>query len=109
MHRVELLTVVDSFQISGRGVVVIPDFSVPDGWKDRTESVTVVKSDTQQYEATARFDMSHFNIPDPKVSIDRRWRVVVVLPDRTKDDLPSGSRILVSPELKDALSSKHSA
>ena len=103
MSRVELLTVADSFQISGRGVVVIPDFSVPDGWKNRTDTITVAKPDGQQYEATAQFSVSHFNIRDPQVSIDRRWRVVVLLPDRTKDELPVGSKILVSPEVRDAI------
>ena len=103
MSRVELLTVADSFQLVGRGVVVVPDFSVPDGWKNRTESVMVAKPDGQEYEATAEFSVSHFNIRDPHVPIDRRWRVVVVLPDRTKDELPVGSRILVSPEIRDAI------
>ena len=62
MIRIELLTVKDSFQINGRGVVVIPDFSVPDGWRNRAESVTVAMPDGHQYEATAQFSMSHFNI-----------------------------------------------
>lgn len=103
MNRVELFTVEDSFNI-GRGVVVVtPDFSVPDGWKDRIDSVTVVKPDGERYEATAQFSMSHTLIRDAQVSSDRRWRVVVLLPDRTRDDVPSGSRILVSPEVKAAI------
>lgn len=61
------------------------------------------KPDGQQYEAMAQFSMSHFNIRDPHVPIARRWRVVVVLPDRTKDELPVGSRILVSSEVRDAI------
>jgi hypothetical protein len=103
MIRVELLTVEDSFQISGRGVVVIPDFSVPDGWKNRTETITVARPDGRQFEATAQFSMSHFHIPDQQVSIDRRWRVVVLLPQRTKEEVPAGSRIMVSPDTRDAI------
>jgi hypothetical protein len=103
MKRVELLTVEDSFQITGRGVVVIPDFSVPNGWKNRTEVVVVRKPDGQQYEATAQLSMTHFNISDPDVSIDKRWRVVVLLPDRKKEELPIGSKILVSEKVKDAI------
>jgi hypothetical protein len=103
MSRVELLTVENSFQISGLGVVIIPDFSVPDGWQHRKESVTVATPDGEQFEAIAQFNIWHFNIPDPEVSDDRRWRVVVLLPDRTKDELPAGSRIMVSPELRDAI------
>jgi hypothetical protein len=103
MKRVELLTVEDSFQVTGRGVVVIPDFSVPNGWKNRTEVVVVRKPDDQQYEATAQFSMTHFNISDPDVSIDKRWRVVVLLPDRKKEELPIGSKILVPAKVKDAI------
>ena len=103
MSRIELLTVEDSFEISGPGVVVTPDFSVPDSWKNRTENVTIVKPDGVRYEATAQFSMSHIRISDAKVSSDRRWRVVLLLPDRTKDDVPVGSRILVSPEVRAAI------
>jgi hypothetical protein len=103
MNRVELLTVKDSIQISGRGVVVIPDFSVPDGWQNRTDSVTVAKPDGHQFEAKAQFSMSHANVSGSQISIDKRWRVVLILLDRTKDELPAGSRILVSPELRDAI------
>ncbi len=103
MNAVELLTVEDSFQISGRGVVVVPDFSVPDGWKNRTATVVVEKPDGQQYDATAQFSISHFNIADPKVSIDMRWRVTVLLQDWNEEDLPAGSRIIVSREIRDAI------
>ena len=103
MSRVELLTVEDSFQISGRGVVVIPDFSVPDGWKDRAETVAVTRPDGQVYEAAARFSMSHFRLLDRTASLDRSWRIVVLLLDRQKDELPVGSKISVSQETRDAI------
>jgi hypothetical protein len=103
MDRIELLTVEDSFQIIGRGLVVIPDFSVPNGWKDRTEKVLVVRPDGQQYEATAQFSMSHFKLLDPNASVDRRWRVALLLQDRNKKELPAGSKILVSQEIRDAI------
>jgi hypothetical protein len=47
--------------------------------------------------------MTHLNIPDPSVSIDKRWRLTVWLTDRTKEDVPVGSRILVSQEVRDAM------
>jgi hypothetical protein len=102
MRLVELLTIEDSFQI-GRGVIVIPDFSLPNGWKNRTEVVVVRKPNGQQYEATAQFSMTHFNISDPDVSIDKRWRVVVQFPDGKKDELPTGTKILVSEQVKNAI------
>jgi hypothetical protein len=103
MNRVELLTVEDCFLIEGRGVVVIPDFSVPDGWKDRKETVAVTTPDGEQYKAVAQFSMSHFSLLDPKASIDKRWRVVVLLLNRSKEELPVGSKISVSQEIKDAI------
>jgi len=103
MSRVELLTVEDCFLIEGRGVIIIPDFSLPDGWRDRTESVAVTRPDGQQYEAAAQFSMSHFKLLDPKASIDKRWRVVVLLLNRKKEELPVGSKILVSQEIRDAI------
>jgi hypothetical protein len=107
MDRVELLTAEDCFYISGLGVVLRPDFSVPGGcWVDRTEIVSVVRPDGQQLEAAARFNLTHINIADPEVSIDRRWRVTILFPDKTKTDVPVGSQILVSHELRDLLDPK---
>jgi hypothetical protein len=108
MSRVELLTVEDCFEIFGLGVVLRPDFSVPNGrWKARSDTVTVIRPDGQQFDATAEFNLSHFNIPDPRVSIDRRWRVVLSLPGRTKDQVPAGTKILISQELRDELFPKN--
>jgi hypothetical protein len=103
MERVELLTVGDSFQI-GSFVVVHPDFSVPNGRRtSRTESVLVVSPNGEKREAAAQFDLSHFKFSEPSVSIDRRWRVVLSLLGCTKDQVPVGSTILVSQEMRDAL------
>ena len=103
MSRVELLTVEDCFLIEGRGVIVIPDFSVPKGWKNRTETVAVAMPNGQQYEAAAQFSMSHFKLLDPTAPTDKRWRVVVLLMNRNKEELPIGSKILVSQAVKDAI------
>lgn len=103
MSRVELLTVQDCFLIVGRGVVVIPDFSVPNGWKDRAETVAVTTPDGQVYETAARCSMSHFLLLDRTASLDRSWRIVVLLLDRKKDKLPVGSKISVSQETRDAI------
>jgi hypothetical protein len=109
MSTVEFITVEDCFSISGRGVVVIPDFSIPPGWKDREETVTVATPDGRRYESRARFNMSHFNVADPEVPSDKRWRVVVMLLDRSKEELPEGSKIFVSPEVSAALRPDHTA
>ena len=103
MSRVELLTVEDCFLIEGSGVIVIPDFHVPDGWKNRTDTVAVATPDGQRFETSAQFSMSHFKLLDPQAPIDKRWRVVVLLLNRKKEELPVGSKILVSQEVRDAI------
>ena len=102
--RLELLTIEDRIQIGSRGVYLIPDFSVPKAlWKDWTEKVTIISPGGVAFEATADFGLSHFNIPDPKVPLDARWRVVVVITDRKKEEMPVGSKVLASPEVIRAL------
>jgi hypothetical protein len=75
----------------------------PGGWKERTETVTVLTPDGREFEAAAQISLSHCNIRDPEVSIDRRWRVTVSFQGLTTDDVPDGSKIFVSHETRDAL------
>src|SRR5262245_48431293 len=102
MERVELFTVVDTFQIPSLGLVVTPDFSVPDRWKNVSDMVRIVTPDGHEFEALARFNMTHFNIPSSG-DVDRRWRIVVCFPKEKKDDVPVGSRIFVARELRTSL------
>ena len=107
MSDVELFAVDDCFEI-GDAVVLSPNLSVPNGrWKARTDKVTVVRPDGKQFETTAKFNLSHFNISDPSVSTDWRWRLVLSLPGRTKNELPVGSKVLVSQEMSDVLFPKN--
>jgi hypothetical protein len=96
---VELLTVVDRFQLQS-GLVVAPDFSLPDGWKPHSATVVIVAPDGKSRKTTASLLSAHFRIPDPTVSADRRWRLVVSLPTMTKDEVPIGSKIMVPKALK---------
>ncbi len=111
MERVELFTIKDTFWLSGNGVqmlILAPDFSVPKGWEqrgwnERRESIIIVRPDGQEIEATAQINMTHYNIRDPKAPLDKRWRITISLMDRTKDEVPVGSKILVSQQVRDAL------
>lgn len=104
MERVELLTVEECFQLSQMGLVLVPDFSVPRGnWKNFSDTVVLARPDGHEFEVFAQFNMSHFNIRDPNASVDKRWRVVVSLPELKKVDVPIGSKILVSSEVKEAV------
>ena len=107
MHPAKLLTVIETFMIEGRGLVVAPDFSVPtNGWKDNAQEVTVLTPSGQSFSALARFQTSHYNIRDPKASMDKRWRVTLLFPDKTKLVIPIGSSIWTSNELYAALVNK---
>jgi len=104
MQQEELLTVADTFQLSHVGLTLMPDFAVPNGtWKSRSAPVVVITPDGQELETTAQFNMTHFNIPDPSVSVEKRWRVVISIPTLHKQQVPIGSRVMVSSEVKNAL------
>lgn len=95
MDEIELLTVEDSFEISGRRVIVIPDFSVPERWKDRVDSVSLVTPAGRKIATRARFNLSHFSLSVPNAPMDKRWRIVVLLLDCGKEQVTVGSKLLV--------------
>jgi len=100
MVNSELLTVEDRFMIERVGLVVVPDFSVPgNDWKPSEETVAIQRPDGITLEVVAKFSLSHFNIPDPDVPVDLRWRVTICILDRAKEDVPIGSKLLVRQEL----------
>lgn len=104
MDRLELLTVEDCFEFKHIGLVVVPDFAVPPGtWKNFSDIVIVLRPDGCEFEETAEFNLARFNIRDPDVSMDVRWRIVVSLPKGKKKDVPVGSKILVSRETGNAV------
>ena len=97
MDGLELLTVEDCFQSKRIGLVLVPDFALPSGpWKNFSDVVIVLRPDGFEFEETADFNLGRFNIHDPNVSIEERWRIVVSLPNGKKKDVPVGSKILVS-------------
>ena len=103
-----LITVIDSFIIENRGLIVLPDFSIPaDGWKDTDEEVAIQKPDGKEIKTKGKFTATHFSIADPNASIDRRWRVTLLLRNCTKDDSPLGSKIYVSSKLWQLLCGKN--
>lgn len=104
MDHVELLTIEACFEIERRGLVLVPDFPVPPGrWSNFQETVIVENPAGSRLEVTAQFNLSHFNIPDPKASIKTRWRIVVTLLEGTKQDISPGSKVLVSSRARNAV------
>ncbi|MDR3404341.1 MAG: hypothetical protein P4L99_17715 [Chthoniobacter sp.] len=108
MERVELLIVEHTYQIRPGMLLISPALPVPwdnkgHGWRNRTEQVGVVRPDGRELEATAQINMTHLNIRDPNVPAQARWVVTMWLTDRTSEDVPVGSKMLVSPEVRNAL------
>jgi len=98
MYIRELLKVEDHFQLKNIGLTVVPDFSVPakGKWNDFNTQLKVLAPDGKESVHKAHVGTWHFNIRDPKVSIDKRWRVVISFPDSDKESVPIGSTIYVS-------------
>jgi hypothetical protein len=104
MDRVELLAVEGSF-MSGECLLLVPHFPVPrPDWRGRSEAVVIVKPDGQKFKTRAQFGVVHFNLAGP-ASLDQRRRVVVHLPACERDQVPIGSKLLASREIKDELRS----
>jgi len=111
MEQVELLTIERTFFISRPGVqmlILTPHFRMPKGWSEcgwlqRQEQVMVIRPDGSSLPATAQINVIHLNIRDPDVPIEARWPITVWLTDRTKDEVPEGSKIMVDPEVRAAI------
>lgn len=104
MERAELLVVSDSFQISGRGLVVVPDFpSTASEWRGGSEEAVVERPDGSLLVTRLDLHIAHFNIPDPTVPLEGRWRIVPTFPTLRRENVPVGSRVLVSASVAEAI------
>ena len=107
MTQLELMTVEHTFFISRPGVqmlVLSPHFTMPKnwsnhGWAERQEQVTVIRPDGSTLTATAQINVTHLNIRGADVPIEARWPITVWLTDRTEEEVPVGSKIMVDPEV----------
>jgi len=111
MERVALLTVESTSWLNRntvRMLIIRPAFAVPKGWKERgwtqrTEMVSVVTPDGREIEATAQINMTHLSFRGSLVPAGAGWRITIWLIDRTPEEPPNGSKILVSQEVRDAI------
>lgn len=105
-NMIEILTVADHFDITGRGLVILPDFDPPNEgrkWRDFSDSVVVLTPTGQRLEMQADFVLVHFNIRDLNVDVKQRWRIQVTLPAGTKQKVPIGSKLLCSDNVRSVL------
>ena len=103
--HVELMQVQDSFALNHIGLTLVPDFPAPqhDNWNDFDRQILVVTLNGEQKEFQANFQIMHFNFRDPGVDISRRWRIVVSLPYASKEDVPVGSKVWGTRDIKQSL------
>ena len=109
MERVELLIVERTLELRPKAqmLIVYPRFHPPQdwdtrGWDKRTEPVVVIRPDGSEIEATAQINTTVTSSRE-FVPIEERMWVTVWLTDRTAEEVPDGSRILVSREVRDAI------
>jgi len=111
MEHCELLIVEHTFYLERPGVqmlVLSPTFTMPKnwserGWSERKEPVTVQRPDGSTLPATAQINVTHLNIRGADVPLEARWPITVWLTDRTEEEVPIGSKILVDPEVRAAI------
>jgi hypothetical protein len=111
MQHLELMTVERTLFLSRPGLqmlVLTPCLKVFMGRSapelvQRQERVTVIRPDGSRIAATAQINTIHVNIADPHAPIEDRWPIRVWLTDRTEEDVPVGSRILVDPTVRAAI------
>jgi hypothetical protein len=83
-----LLRVEDTFQVTGRGLVVVPDIPLPNRFANFSDSVTVIPPDSEPFQAKADFFLTHFN--------PGGFKLLITFPALDKELLPVGSSILAS-------------
>jgi len=72
----------------GRGLVVVPDIPVAPRFANFTDTVVVEPPDSEPFQASADFFLSHFS--------PGGFKLLITFPGLSKGSLPIGSGILVS-------------
>jgi hypothetical protein len=103
MSYLELTRIEAAFEIGGRGVLIMPDFPAPlQGWQNRSETVLIEITAGQEFEVEAQINLMHIN-GGALMAVEMRWRVAIFFPNRKESEFPIGSKIFVSPELRNEL------
>ena len=90
-----LLQVEDTFQVTGRGLIVAPDIPFSSRFTNFTDTVTIVPPNSEPFEAEANFFLTHFN--------PGGFKLHITFPSVAKESLPIGSSILASEPTHDRL------
>jgi hypothetical protein len=95
-----LLTVEDHFLIEGRGLLVVPAGDLPDlGFRTFSTEARIQRPDRTEITTVVRFELQHLRL----IGGGSKWNIAVVLPEATKESVPIGSRVVVSPDDRERL------
>ncbi|MET1079031.1 MAG: hypothetical protein ABWY06_13540 [Pseudomonas sp.] len=89
------LQVQDAFQVTGQGLVVVPDIPIPPRFANFTDMVTVEPPDSAPFQAQADFFLSHFS--------PGGFKLLITFRELPKESLPIGSNILASESVADRI------
>ncbi|MEO0557025.1 MAG: hypothetical protein AAF170_02455 [Bacteroidota bacterium] len=84
-----LFIVEERFQISGRGLALVPDLRLLDGFQSFEASVRIVCPDGRQFDQRAQFRAQQIRLADGK----RLQRLVLLLADAERAHVPVGSEV----------------
>jgi hypothetical protein len=93
-HNMPQVKLESAFGIRGRGLILIPvlPLATTDRFRPFTARVSLFRPDGTEWEFEARFQVEHFSYVDGRGS----WRIVAMLPDASKADVPEGTELKVS-------------
>ena len=100
--KVKLLRVQDVFDLASQGLVCAPLLqpSLDEPFRNFSAVVTVQPPDRPEFEVSASFELTHFNIPNMTAPIEQRWQIVTCLGKISKDAVPKGNLIFCDREVK---------
>ena len=90
-----LLQVRDTFQVTGRGLVVVPAIPLPPRFANFTDMVTIEPPGSEPFQASADFFLSH--------STPGGYTLLIAFPGLSRESLAIGSNIFTSDTIADRL------
>jgi hypothetical protein len=87
--------------VRGLGLELWPLLDLPkvSGFKPFTGNIEVLQPDGNKRKYSAQFSLKHFSL----INRMGQWKIVILLPKLSKNDVPDGSEIIVSEDIASRL------
>ena len=95
--EVKLLRVQGVFDLA-RAPLLQPSLDEP--FRNFSSVMTVQLPDRPEFEISASFELTHFNIPNMTAPVEQRWQIVTGLGKISKDAVPKGNLIFCVSEVR---------